>query len=68
MQVDMWERAEELKRVRKELPDEVNEHRKHGISNALKKMLPAGTVEMAAMIDKDGKVIADGWGMAQCLK
>ena len=68
MQTDIRERAEELKKIRNQLPEEIYEHRKRGIANTLKRMLPAGTSEMAAMINGEGKVITEAGDIAACLK
>ena len=49
MQTDVRKRMEELKQMRESLPETVEEGRKKSIAEALRRMMPGTTAEIAAM-------------------
>ena len=67
MRSDIRVRAEELKTVRQTLPEVVYQKRKNCILSSLKRMLPAGSGDIAAMIDSDGNIATETDEIARVL-
>jgi hypothetical protein len=60
MHMDIKERADELRKVREQLPEHEFELRKRRIENTLRSMTPGGSSEIMAMPDATGNIITDG--------
>jgi hypothetical protein len=67
MQTDIRKRAEELEETRAGLPEQIYEHRKKDIITRLKRMLPAGSVEISAMVNESGDVVTSVPEIAKAL-
>ena len=65
---DIGERVRELRQTKANLPAEIYERRKHGISRQLKKLLPAGTNnELSIVKDTNGQLFTDNVNIARIL-
>lgn len=67
MQLDVRERADELKAAKNHLPKEIYERKKQSIASMMKRMLPGGSCEIAAMVDAKGLIVTDVPSIAACL-
>jgi hypothetical protein len=67
MRSDIRTRADELKAARSTLPEVVYEQRKKGLLSQIKRMLPASSKDIAAMVDEDGAVMTEAEDIARLL-
>jgi hypothetical protein len=67
MRSDIQARADELREVRQKLPEVVYQQRKKGILSSIKQMLPAGSGDIAAMIDDNGNIVTETSEIARVL-
>jgi hypothetical protein len=67
MQIDVRERAEELRQIRANMPDDAYESKKKGIADSLRRMMPGGTAEVAALKSSSGVIVTKAEDIARVL-
>jgi hypothetical protein len=67
MRTDIRDRSNELREARESLPEHLIAQKKNDIASRLKRMLPGGNVDIAAMVDSSGSVVTDDLGIADIL-
>ena len=67
MQTSVRGRSEELKHIKDSLPEHVYAHRKKSIAETLRRMMPAGTSEIAAMKADTGRIVTSTTDLAKML-
>ena len=67
MQTSIRDRAEELKRVKDSLAENVYANKKKSIAEMLRRMMPGGTSEIAAIKDATGRIVTSSRDIANVL-
>ncbi|CAK0882019.1 unnamed protein product [Prorocentrum cordatum] len=65
--VSVKERVDELKRVRKGMPEIVYKQRKDGILSSLRRLLPGATCGLSAVRDRSGGIVSEPEALATAL-
>ena len=67
MQLSIKERADELNKIKTQLPEHVAQQKAKAIGAQLKKLLPGGCSDISAMINEDGEICTKAEDIARLL-